>query len=329
MCYGKNNRTRLTESDCQTRHGLGRYLVVVLISIFPSSLYAISESDLADICEAMEQAIVDIAVDYEWDTGPTPPIEERRDTSDTFTVGPKKIFWAIKRPFGERALFNQSFTTVDRFNVKAEQQMMLGYDGKVAKHLTRAKATGSDRFVGLGTISASKRFNPHLSETPAAFSVLRCGMDREGIPIYERLRKAGFARLTEGVEIINGFTSVGVDFLRNVPDFPGNHKQPYLRVYFAVDHAYTPVRYQFLEPSANGPKESILLDVQSLERCADGVWFPSKGTISMAQRGTVGTYSASKITLNQGLTDDDFTIEFPPELKVMDKIAGVTYVVKP
>ena len=95
MCYGKNNRKRLTESECQTRHGLGRYFVVVLISMFPSSLYAISESDLADICEAMEQAIVDIAVDYEWDTGPTPPIEELGDTSDTFTVGPKKISWAM------------------------------------------------------------------------------------------------------------------------------------------------------------------------------------------------------------------------------------------
>ena len=83
--------------------------------MFPGSLYAISESDLADICEAMEQALVDIAVDYEYDAGPTPPIEELSDTSDTLTVGPKKIFWAIKRPFGERVVFKQSFTTVNRF----------------------------------------------------------------------------------------------------------------------------------------------------------------------------------------------------------------------
>ena len=163
MRYCKNSRKRLTASDCQTGYGLGRFVVLTLISIFPSSLYAISESDLADICEAMEQAIVDIAVDYEYDAGPTPPIEELGDTSDTFTVGPKKIFWAIKRPFGERVLFNQSFTTVDRFNNRVENQMMLGYDGKVSKQLTRAKATGMDRFVGLGTVSASKRFNSILN----------------------------------------------------------------------------------------------------------------------------------------------------------------------
>ena len=75
MRYCKNDGKRLKASDFETRDRLSRFVVLTLISMFPSALYAISESDLADICEAMEQAIVDIAVDYEYDAGPTPPSE--------------------------------------------------------------------------------------------------------------------------------------------------------------------------------------------------------------------------------------------------------------
>ena len=44
---------------------------------------------------------------------------------------------------------------------------------------------------------------------------------------------------------------------------------------------------------------------------------------------TRNLYKASKVVINQGLEDEDFTFDFPPGTLVDDEIAGVQYRVRP
>jgi hypothetical protein len=78
-----------------------------------------------------------------------------------------------------------------------------------------------------------------------------------------------------------------------------------------------------------GPNEvGMAMDIHSLEKVAEGLWFPSSGCISTSGSKRVDAYTVTgKILVNQGLTDKHFDIEFPAGTKVRDKIKGVEYVV--
>jgi hypothetical protein len=99
-----------------------------------------------------------------------------------------------------------------------------------------------------------------------------------------------------------------------------------MRIYFSADHNYTPVRYEYMR----GELADLIFEVQSLEKVGEGLWFPSSGVIYVAGQERVNAFkTTSKILVNQGLTDKNFDIEFPPGTRVADEIKNTEYVVSP
>ena len=135
-------------------------------------------------------------------------------------------------------------------------------------------------------------------------------------------------RLDNTIKKVNGFNTICASLLTETD--PKN-QFVYSRIYFSVDHGYTPVRYEYVRPTRAGTTEVIMaMDVLSLEQVAEGLWFPSSGIISSPDEKDKNVYQATgKIIVNQGLTDKHFDIEFPPGTEVWDKIRDLEYVVKP
>ncbi len=131
------------------------------------------------------------------------------------------------------------------------------------------------------------------------------------------------------VRKVNGFNTISASLLLDTPTIPAAHKQPYLHICFSVDHGYTPVKYESVSPSKSKPQIYYAVDVNSLAQVAKGLWFPAGGSLSMAGSKLRNVYKASKVAANRDLTDEYFTIEFPPGTRVRDQITGSTYVVEP
>jgi hypothetical protein len=281
---------------------------------------AITVEKLADICEAMESAIIDISMQYEWYVEPPMTVEDIAGTGMLINKGHPKYQWTTARPFGERVLFISSTTIMNAEGDSWDSVIKQSYNGKIAKHLQIEKST-------LDGVVHSKPYM--IGPTPMEFfSVLRLSMSKpmENIPLSAWLRDKEFVQLDNTVEKIDGFNTIRADFLTHTND-PNANKMVYLRVYFSVEHGYTPVRYEHGIPKSNN---ILTFEVNSLEQVAEGLWFPSSGTISSPDDKRMNVYRAtSKILVNQGLADGDFDIEFPPGTKVRDEIRGTEYIVKP
>jgi len=302
---------------------------VLLLNQAPLAM-AITVDELADICEAMESAMQDISVEYEWGVEPPPTLEDIAGTGHSIDKGPVKHKWSTKRPFGERSLSAEQLAVLDEHETLTKGTNMQSYNGKIAKYVTIAEVSlaGEQRTLSRGTITKSKSSMPKPNQTPISFSVLRLSyVNRDKIPLSERLRKKELVHFNDAVEKINGFNAVHADLLVDNP--ATMLKQVKMRVYFSIDHGFTPIKYDYMANRETGPEPFSMVDVISLEEVSKGLWFPSAGALKSAESNLTNTYRATKIVLNQGLTDEDFDMEFPPGTKVFDKIAGVTYVIQP
>ncbi len=293
---------------------------------------AITLDELADICEAMESAILDISVEYKWGVEPPPTLEDIAGTGLGIDKGPVKHKWSTKRPFGERSLSAEQSAVLDEHGELSKGTSMQSYNGKIAKYVMIAEVSlaGEQRTFSHGTITKSKRSMPKPNQTPISFSVLRLShVSRDKTPLSERLRKKELVRFYNTVEKINGFNAVHADLLMDVDNPPAMRKFVYMRVYFSVDHGYTPIKYDYMANRETGPEPFSMVDVNSLEEVSKGLWFPSAGALKSAGSNLTNIYRATNIVVNQGLTDEHFNMEFPPGTKVRDEIAGVTYVIQP
>ena len=284
----------------------------------------ISIDELADICQAMEESFRDISVEYEFGVEPAPTIEDIKGTGFILTVGTTKEKMSTKRPFDERSLSTVKGKYMNEYEQTFEQTTMESYNGKIAKHLiTGGLYPSGIPEISLGTITKRKDFIPTLATTPIAFSVLRFGYEYEGHEnkfLSERLRNKEFVRLVKPKEKINGFNTICAELLWDAPNVPFIHKnQPQYKIYFSVDHGYTPVKYEQFNPSETEPVLVHSVNVTSLEKVADNLWFPGQGYL-VAGENLVNTYKASKIVVNQGLTDENFDIEFPPNTRITNEI---------
>ena len=292
-----------------------------------SPLWGITAEELADICAAKEAAILDISVECEWEVDPAPTLEGADEMEVLIGKGPQKCTWATKRPFLDRSLSIDRQTIVNPSGGTFESTMMQSYDGVEARHASISD--DAQRVIARGTVTKNRRFDPPANHTPLAFSILRPSLMNEKVPLSELLRRSEFVRISNEVEQVNGFNALAVDLLRNHPDLPVIHKQPYMRVCLAVDHDCTPIQYLYYSPGpeGKGARLDYSVDVQALEECADGLWFPSAGSLTSAQQHLTNTYEATKITLNQGLKDEDFRIAFPAGTQVSDETTGARYTV--
>jgi hypothetical protein len=294
----------------------------------------ITTDDLAGICQAMESAIQDVSVSYQWYVCPPAKIGDLPKSGGTsgprlIAKGPETCIWVAKQPFGERYLSITKVTTVSADGESFDNTLMYSCNGEVAKYLNCCADAGTKRsFPPDGSVSGASAFVAPLplSHTPMLFSVLYLSLDDARIPLSRSLRKKGFVDVNEGVRKINGFNTVCASLLLDTPAIPAADKRPYLRICFSVDHGYTPVKYERLSPDG---RLNFAVDVNSLTQVAKGSWFPTGGSLAIAGSNLRNVYKAGKVAVNRGLTDRYFTIEFPPGTRVNDQITGSDYAVKP
>ena len=243
------------------------------------------------------------------------------------TVGSEKRTWSSKLPFEERLLSKATSILMDENENSFESTTMQSFNGKIVKHLTigALSPTGEQVNISSGTITEDRRFDTLMAVSPIRFSVLSFKyIDHEKTPLSERLRKSDFVRLNDNIKRINGFNTVCAEFLWDAPNVPILHKkEPKLRVYFSIDNGYTPIKFDNLSHSESGPEVNFSVNVTSLEKVSDNLWFPSEGSLG---DNPTNTYQATKIVVNQGLTDDYFDIEFPPGTRITNEISGLSYV---
>jgi len=334
----------------------GCVIAVMSMLTFSSCVCGMTIDDLADICEAMESSITDVCVEYTWEVQPSRRSEDPRGTDHARTpkyawkihpspktesaggvdygtaVGPETRTWMATRPFGEKYLSSGKASVLGADGASFEITTMDARNSTVAKHLmshTWLSGMGQGG-ESQGSVSRTSARAYPLGQTPLAFSILRLSVDHDKTALSGRLRKDGFVDFNEAVQKINECSAVCASLLIDAPTIPGAHKQPYLRVYFSTDHAYTPVRYEYLSPGRSGPRLNFIVDVNSLTEVAKGVWFPTSGSLVPADSNEVrNVYKASTVVVNSGLKEEDFTFEFPPGTQVHDEIAGVRYVVRP
>ncbi len=275
---------------------------------------AITVEKLADICEAMESAIVDISMQYEWYIEPPMTVEEIAGTGMLINKGHPKYQWSTARPFDERVRFVSSTTIMNAEGDSWDSVIKQSYNGKIAKFL-QIELSGKV----LDGVVHSKPYT--IGPTPMElFSVLRFRFSKvtSNKPLSVVLRELG--RLDNTIQKINEFNTIRADILQEWT------KQVSGRVYFSLDHGYTPVRYEYMR----GENPHLTFEINSLEQVGEGLWFPSGGRISSTDDKRANVYRAiSKIVVNQGLTDEHFDIESPPGTKVIDEIRDTEYIVKP
>ena len=302
------------------------------LSVFPAM--AITTDKLADICKEMESAIRDVSLEYEWYNIPPLTVEEEEKEMGVPMGVPKDGLRRFKfsaagllsnrepndpnSAFPDRLLLEESSTIMDKDGNTWDSITKASYDGKIAKYL---QIGGWPREIREGGISRSKRvFLPTANETPIGFSVFRLRKDIDKMPLCAWLKREGLVRLDNTIQKVNGFNTIHSDFLQR------QTKQVCRRVYFSVDHGYTPIKYDYIRQN----EVFLTFEVQSLEQVAQGLWFPSSGVINRAGDKQVDVWQAtSKILVNRGLAEKDFDVEFPPGTKVRDEIKGMEYVIKP
>jgi len=292
----------------------------------------ITVDQLADICEQLESSITDISVEYDWLMCSDMTLEQRlkrvSDRPVSIILGPakRKVLCSVA-PFDlnnpdalifDRYVFEDSSTTMRDPNDICDHVIKRCYDGQIAKTLS-IRATPP--ILKSGQIfKPDTAPNPWISGPVKAFSVLRFRAIYK-IPLSQMLREE-ISRLDTTVKKFGGFDTIKIDFLQPTV------KKPYMRIYFSIDHGYYPVGYENL--SLGDETVFYSVEINSLEEVAGGLWFPSSGALiyNNSEDNLANLYEAtSPIVVNQGLTEKDFDIEFPPGTKVRDKIQDKEYIV--
>jgi beta-lactamase regulating signal transducer with metallopeptidase domain len=290
---------------------------IELISVAPED---ITIEQLADICEGIESAIMDVAVDYEWYREPPLEKEDITGTGILITIGPEKWHWSTARPFSDLSLTSMSADFASGTGNTFHSTVKQSYNGKIGKDLRITE--WPDKHVSIeGIITKSRRFMEANPFSPGTFSIFHFG--KEG-PLSKIMRMGDKLEieLNKEKEIINGFETVHTVISRKAED---GRKILIYRVYFAVRQGYTPVRFEH----SNGRDVVYRVDVTKLENVAKGLWYPAAGRLGATKENSSNVYKASRIIVNQGIGEDYFDLQFPQGTRVTDEINNTEFIVEP
>jgi hypothetical protein len=301
--------------------------VLAGILLVPQVCLGIDADSLADICKSMEESIVDISATYEWDQDPPMRPDEIVGKELLIMKGAEKHSLMAERPFMESFVYTFRSTVMDERGRYHEELLQSSYRGGVARNFQESvfPADGNSpvRKQLVASIRPRRPGRLPIFRTPLGFSVLRFSYEADGAGVLsERLRQKDLVVVSDTFETVNGFRTIRADLLIT------EIKQPYAKIHFAVDHGYAPIRYTYMRgPGMIG----FTVDVNSLQKCGNGLWFPASGTVRSTDRARVDRWRATEpIVLNRGLEDKDFdVVRFPPGTAVSDEITGREYIVKP
>ncbi len=130
-------------------------------------------------------------------------------------------------------------------------------------------------------------------------------------------------RIGNTVEKVGDFNTICVEVLLQLE----SGKVPVRRIYFSIQHNYTPVKFEYLNPSREGGSRlSFSIEVQSLRSLGEGLWFPTSGIYQDAESPMAYAFQVSgKFIVNEGLKTEDFDINFPSGTRVSNQITGREY----
>ena len=302
---------------------------------------AITTDDLADIIEQMETAIFDISMEYEERVIPPSTHQELEEETGLEFLIAKDGYKRYK--FSAAGLLSQEDPNAMNWNgpgqfLLAEWSTIVTKEGNSWAGVTRQSYNGQfgKRLIiggwpkeGRSAIVSYNKPDVDGNLTPLGFSVLSMAYDPEPMPLSarllsSRLRAKDKVRLDNVVRKIDGFNTIRADLLTDFL-YDGN-RLVYMRIYFSVDHGYTPVKFEHMKGRG---LVALSVNVESLEEVANGLWFPSSGTITIPGSDRVSAYQAiGPILVNQNLKNEHFDIEFPKGTEVHDEIKDIRYVVK-
>ena len=277
----------------------------------------ITKEELADICEVMEDSILDVTAEYEFLVDPLPEPKPNRLVG----TGSEKIKWTGAKPFTELSKFSSKEIFKDISDKERSVHILTSYNGKVAKKFQDDNLPGSNPN---GIITNKANFMPILFKTPLIYTAHHFKLI-DGVSLGQLLRDKDrlIVELDKEIKKVNGFNTIRADIYR----YTGETKVHTRGICFSPEHNFAIVKIELY----SGPKSSVSFDVLELEEAKKGIWFPVHGCRSDSSgKGPKNIIKAtSKVIINQGLKKEYFDIEFPPGTQVNDEISGIRYVSKP
>jgi hypothetical protein len=309
------------------------FVILLYFAMYPSKCCAITIDDLRNRCQSVENSIKDLSMEYEWYQIPPLTYEEQEEPFKSVGVLlPKNGTTKYKLSAGRfvdqndqprwRYAFEESVTIISKDGKTWDDFSRFSYDGHIYK---KYHTGGQTKTLMIGLVSSEEMDTLVPLGTPIGFSIFRFEYilpNKTPLSIAMKQSKdENLIQLSNALGKVNDFNTVCADMLFKRYNFPWTH------VHFSVDHNYTPVKYEFVK-NAKG-EISFIVEVQSLEKIGEGLWFPTSGTISSPDDKHVNAFQViGKILVNQGLTEKDFDINFPAGTKVEDQISGREYTVK-
>jgi hypothetical protein len=294
--------------------------VCILISSVTGKNVNIDLDSLLEICQSAQDGLNDVYVEYDFDVINPYPEEVNevvRKIGGFFNKGPEHVQWWGVKPFKEFSKSISKSVVEDTAGKTSELLRCRSYNGKTAKtYQMEQDALGT---VQTGGISADLREN-NLSILDFTTFYTEEGYDvAEGIR-HLKDNNIGWLKLNLEIKKVNDFNTINIEHWKAYRD-----KNLLIRRYtFSIDHNFTLIRIEF----SNGKDVVGTHDVLALTQIENGIWFPTECR-AFASDGLTNTIKVKKIAANQGLTDKDFDIEFPPGTKVNDEITGKQYTIKP
>ena len=318
--------------------------LIILWVMQTSVCLSITIDELVGKCQSAELAIQDVSLEYEYYAIPPSTLEEAQKELGAELVGVYKDgivrhklssarFFepndedSFHSPYRWRILSERSGTIIAEKGASWDDFTKESYDGQIYKKST---AGGWQTSTKSGLISERSwedlRGNVLLS--PIGFSILRFEVAGDRVLLSTLLRQKAsknLVRINDSTEKVGDFNTICAEVLLQLD----TRQVPVRRLYFSIQHNYTPVKYEYLNPTKEGFQLSYTVEVQSLQSVGDGLWFPSSGIIQDGESPKAyGFRATSKIVINKGLKKEDFNIEFQPGTKVHDLVAGREYTVK-
>jgi len=277
-----------------------------------------TREELAEICATAEAAIRDVYVEYEWDREPCYTATDITGQVVAIPIGPRKLTWATARPFTDRFLFVESTEWTDDAGRRYHVAETRSYNGEMGKRLEVTRDSIEGKLSMRGILTRSRRFILPGSTTPQHFTLLRFLEERPDYPLSKALRNTEWVDLTCDIEHLGAFRTIRTDFYaEGIRDKQGDRVR-LSRIYFSVDHGCAPVQFELFNL-----RKMVTRDVVAeLAEAAPGIWYPRKArSTTYNEDGAEHTfiYRASKIVVNQDLSEDFFDIDFPPGTQIADE----------
>jgi len=285
-------------------------LVLVVLSV-PCD--ALTLSELADIFEAQESAIVDVVVEYEWRNEKQQPAEVIQESDDdplTAEAEREECVFATAHPFSDRQMYSSKGDVTTKQGETFSLEIRQTYNGDVFKQLSIG---GTRPCPPQGFITDRTDLLRGWTVTPMAFTILR--NRKEGM-LSEIRDHPEAVRLAEGTKRVRQFNTIELDFV--MPQGTVHKGAVHRKYFFSVDHGYAPVRYEWI--GVGSGKTDAEVDVLALKEVSPGLWFPMKGTSRHVNDNVKAVYEAKTVKVNQNLSKEYFDLEFPPDAEITDEI---------